>query len=216
LTVGESGSGGMSISAGGAVTSTDGAISDGLDGLNSVTVSDSGSNWIMSGDLTLSRFGTGTLLVKNGGLVQCVNGTLGSASPHRTGEVSVEGVNSKWINTGELTVGGPGHGTLDVTGGGAVSSVNGLIARESTSNSTATVAGVDSSWTMTGKLSLGGDAGTNTAGGAAEPNINPGGLVTATEAVIFEDGSLNLQGGTLDEDSTIGKSAGSKATPIRW
>jgi hypothetical protein len=53
-------------------------------------------------------------------------------------------------------------------------------------------------WEMTGRLSIAGNAATGLAGGTGTLNVNPGGTVSVAEdTVLFPNGTLRLQGGTL-------------------
>lgn len=78
-----------------------------------------------TGTLSLASFarvgdaGSGILLIENGGVVTNVDGEVGKVSG-ATGVVTVQGTGSVWANTGALTVGGAGTGTLTIADGGAL------------------------------------------------------------------------------------------------
>jgi fibronectin-binding autotransporter adhesin len=104
---------------------------------------------------------------------------------------------STWTNSGTLTVGNPGTGKLNITGGGSVSNTSATIGSGNGSNGTVTVGGGTgaSTWTNSGVLTVGA-AGAGTRTGIV--NINTGGLVIAT---ALNGGnatsSVKLDGGTL-------------------
>ena len=77
------------------------------------------------------------------GYIGCTSGS--------TGTVTVDGTGSTWTNSGDLYVGYYGNGTLNITGGGAVSNTNGYIGYNSGSTGTVTVDGTGSKWTNSGR-----------------------------------------------------------------
>ena len=112
LIVGKATTGTLNVS-GGIVTNTNGTIGSGT--LGAATVSS--GTWANSGDLVVGNFGTGTLNV-TGGIVTNANGTLGLRvvkNDVSNGMATVSG--GTWANSGGLTVGSSGNGTLNVTGG---------------------------------------------------------------------------------------------------
>ena len=117
------GSGTLTVTGGGQVTSAQGEIAflspSGSHG--AVTVDGSNSKWTNTGALFLGGDGTnaavGELTISAGGVVQNTGGELD------TGSVTVEGPGSQWVNSDSLTIGYKGVGTLTVNGG-AVSSGN--------------------------------------------------------------------------------------------
>jgi outer membrane autotransporter protein len=78
---------------------------------------------------------------------------------------------SGWTNSGTLTVGESGTGTLNITHGALVSNTDGTIGNQSGSTGTVSVAGTLSTWTNSGSLAVG-ESGTGTL------NITNGGTVT--------------------------------------
>ncbi len=126
LDVGISGHGMLNITGGGAVSSSGMSHigyfshSDGL-----VTVDGAGSTWTSSNELFVGSNGSGTLNIIDGGVF--ISNSLVSigSNPGSTGMVTVDGAgstftDSNWTNC--LVVGSIGSGTLNITGGGAVSS----------------------------------------------------------------------------------------------
>ncbi len=94
---------------------------------------------------------------------------------------SVDGVGSTWT-TGDLYVGNNGYGTLSITSGGAVSSVNGDIGHVGagpTRISEVNVDGQGSIWANSGNLMVG-------YGGNSMLSISDGGLVSAGGALTID------------------------------
>ncbi len=129
------------------------------------------ANHIIVGDAN-----TGTLNVSSGATVTNVKGTIG-ANAGSSGIVTIDGIGSKWTNTGILTIGDVGVGTLDVTNGGTVTSNQGFLGWLSSSSGTMTVDGAGSSWINTGYLNVG-------ANGTAFLTISNGGKVENTLAAV--------------------------------
>jgi T5SS/PEP-CTERM-associated repeat protein len=121
LYVGDNGIGTLNVSNGGSVSSYNGVIASLPGSTGVMTVSGSGSKWTVGNVINVGQFGAGTLKVTAGGTVTSNSGqyacTIGLQT---TGLVLVDGAGSTWTNNGLFAVGGPGAGTLYITGGGAV------------------------------------------------------------------------------------------------
>jgi T5SS/PEP-CTERM-associated repeat protein len=122
----------MTVKSGADVTSVGGVIGDGtaagstLGRNNSVTVDGAGSTWDCgTGDLAIGNYGhTNALTISSGGLVSDVNGTIGYFSNSTGNAVTVTGTGSQWLNSGLLTVGLGGSGTLTIESGGLVTAAS--------------------------------------------------------------------------------------------
>ena len=178
LTVGNSGSGTLTVEAGGEVSNTTGYIGYESSSTGVATVAGAGSKWTNSSKLTVGNSGSGTLTVEAGGEVSNTSsltvgnsgdgflsvrlggevsntsGILGNNSGS-TGAAMVSWESSKWTNSSSLTVGNSGDGFLSVRLGGEVSNTTGYIGYESSSTGIATVAGAGSRWTSSSKLTVG-------------------------------------------------------------
>jgi outer membrane autotransporter protein len=121
LAIGASGTGQVTIAGGGKVlTGPSGGFLGVLAGATgTMTVTDPGSAWNISDQLTVGGAGSGMMIVQNGGTVTNAAGTIGVSSGS-IGAVSVTGTGSAWTSSGNVTVGLAGTGTLTVAGGGAV------------------------------------------------------------------------------------------------
>jgi outer membrane autotransporter protein len=157
LTVGNAGTGVLTVSNGGMVSSSVGYLGW-LAGANgTVTVSGVGSTWGMA-SMIVGENGTGTLTVQGGGAVSSSNSSVGGSSGG-SGTVTVTGTGSRWTNSADLSVGQLDTGTLTVSNGGTVSNANGFLGSLSNGAGTAMVTGTGSTWTnlnlMVGRVGTG-------------------------------------------------------------
>lgn len=127
LSIGSAGgTGTLSITGGGTVTSSTAYLGNGAGSMGTVKVDGAGSTWINNGDLYAGYWGAagGTLSITGGGSVSNNYGYIGHAGS--TGTVTVDGAASSWVNrydlcVGDDTDGNGGVGTLAITHGAAVS-----------------------------------------------------------------------------------------------
>lgn len=208
LTIGNYGTGTLNVTDGGLVSNTGGIIGNIAGSTGAATVSGvNGANrstWTNS-SLTVGASGAGTLSVTDGGLVTGATGSVGTAASS-TSTATVSGVNgtnrSTWTNSGSLSVGSAGTGTLNVLDGGLVTSGIGTLGNTAGSTGTATVSGVNgtdrSTWTSSGNLSVGYN-------GTGVLNVTAGGQVTAT------GGLMTSYGPTASSTMTV-SGAGSKVS----
>jgi T5SS/PEP-CTERM-associated repeat protein len=162
LFIGRSTNGTLNVTAGGLVTNVNGALGTDFGGHGFANVSGAGSKWTNSGQLTVGLTGDATahVTIENGAAVSNTNGIIGregvfSTFPAAVGTVDVNGPGASWTNSGDLSVGRGGIGTLNVAGGGAVSNNIGYVAYEPGSEGYVTVSGDGSKWTSTGNLEVG-------------------------------------------------------------
>ncbi len=192
------GEGSLSVEAGGTVTCTTGFVGNVAGSHGTATVDGPGSTWTTSGTLAV---GDGTLTISNGGAVVTngLFGTLAAASMWNA-EVSVVGQGSSWsLADALLTVGFGGAAAVNILDGGNVVSFDARLAADTGSTGTVVVSGAGSTWTIGRRLGVGGDAGNLMSGGTGTLSVQPGGRVdVAQNIVIFADGLLRLEGGTLD------------------
>ncbi|KAA3515568.1 autotransporter domain-containing protein [Agrobacterium rosae] len=176
LYVGYSGTGTLNIKDGGVVKGLNAYVGNNADGTGNVTVSGAGSTWTNSNVLNIGGVdGTGTLNIKDGGLVENKYGYLGN-NAGSAGTVTVTGTGSTWLNTLGLYTGFYGNGTLNIEDGGLVESQESYIGLFTGSVGTATVLGSGSTLTST-NLYIGND-------GNGTLNIEDGGLVESTYGFI--------------------------------
>ncbi len=217
LIVGFAGTGTLNITGGGAVADGNGFLGSAGAAVGTVTVDGSGSTWTNSGDVAVGGDGSGTLNITSGGAVADTNGAVNAlvGLNHPPAEVLVDGANSIWTSTDNLTIGGilcPDCGSPDLEGrltirnGGQVTDTNAFLGSDPGSIGMAIVGSPsfgtpppNSTWSSQ-FLSLGGDAVSGGGeGGIGELTILSHGIVSvAHDTVLFSQANLRLQGGTLD------------------
>ena len=125
VVVGGLGTGTLTIQNGGTVNSGGGSIGLAAGSTGTVTVTGPGSSWINgpSGGLNIGSFGTGTLIVANGGKViniAALNVANIGEGAGSQGMVTVTGAGSTWSNQLGVNVGNSGTGTLTIADSGIV------------------------------------------------------------------------------------------------
>jgi T5SS/PEP-CTERM-associated repeat protein len=194
LLIGYLGPGALNISGGARVQADDVSVGTLLGAVGAISVSGS-AQLIVQSRCTVGNNSPGTMSVTGGSLVQSGSGDIGVIAP---GTVDIQGAGSLWTCSSRMTIGaGTGNGSLNITGGGEVRSDDASIARVFGVGSV-TVSGPGSLWAVATELSVGGDIATGHAGGTASVDIGPGGTVTTDDLYIFPQGSVELDGGTLD------------------
>lgn len=150
--------------------------------------------------LEVGHSGAGTMNVRSGSVVKSNSGTLGT-NQSSSGTVNVDGPDSEWIITpqlsnGFLTEGGHGNGTLNIINGGTVSNVLGLIS-QGPSTGIVNVNGSGSTWQSSGNLLVGGYSG-----GTGTLNIENQGMVAVGDTMtVTSNGSIHIDGGILDAEA---------------
>ncbi|MGU3401511.1 autotransporter domain-containing protein [Brucellaceae bacterium D45D] len=201
LLVGASGTGTLTVEAGGSVSNGTGVIGQSPGSEGTVMVMGVGSSWDNSGNLNVGGFGTGTLTLKAGGSVSNAIGYIGLLIGSE-GTVTVTGAGSMWENRAGLSVGRFGTGSLRVEAGGRVSNANGIIGQNSGSEGTVTVTGAGSSWDNRGTLYVGYNA-------AGTLTVEDDGSVSATNVIL----ALNTgSSGTLVVGSAVGEAVSAAGT----
>ncbi|HLG45783.1 MAG TPA: autotransporter domain-containing protein [Reyranella sp.] len=223
LIIGDSGTGLVMISGGGQLLtgSAGGFIGNWPASSGTMTVTDAGSAWNISGQLVVGGFlgpALGTLTVQNGGAVSNTDGSVGYATGS-IGTASVSGAGATWTNSGDLYIGRNGTGSLGIGGGGTVSNVIGHVGGcagcSAGAVGTVTVSGVGTTWTNslalaigdsgTGQVTIsgGGQVLTGSAGGFIGNQPGSSGTMTVTDA-----GSAWNIGGQLVVGGYLGSALG--------
>ena len=117
------------------------------------------------------------LSVKAGGVLDSTGGYLGKGGANSYGAALVDGLGSRWNNSGSLQVGADGRGYLGVSAGGVVTNVVGFIGYNSGTSGNAVVTGSGSQWNNSADLYVG-------LFGNGTLNVEAGGLVTNSHAYI--------------------------------
>jgi T5SS/PEP-CTERM-associated repeat protein len=155
FTIGNSGQADVTVSDGGTLR-VDGDLSIGKEAGSdgSLTMDGNGSTLTYSGgDVAIGSSGTGEMTVQNGAFVDLSGTSVNvgdgedDGSPGK-GTLTVTGSGSM-LNTGDLSIGSKGTGSLDVEDGGTLSSGDGTVGDEDDSEGDATITGAGSSWTAT-------------------------------------------------------------------
>ncbi len=237
LYVGAAGTGSLTITNGGAVSSPNTSIGNNTGGIGTVTVSGTNSSLTNSSTLYVGSAGNGTLIVNSGGRVTNNQGEIGN-NPGGTGTAIITGTGSIWSS--QFTdVGLSTTGSLSVASGGSFAGNVMSIGRLSGVTGTVTVDGIGSSMALSGNLLLGnegtglltvsggaaasdfgsslgfvaGSSGTATVTGAGSTWTNADNLFVGDLAI----GVLNIaSGGTVTTNGLgrIGNNAGANGTVI--
>ena len=151
--------------------------------------------------ITVGNVGVGTMTVSGGAELGSASGTVLGSSSDSAGTVTVTGTGSQWSQTGSITVGSSGLGTLNVQSGSALATNAGTIGSVAGSFGTANINGTGSIWTLSGTLIVGsGGEGTLTIsnGGQVSPitttTIGSGATGRGTVTVSGADSRLDLPG----------------------
>ena len=188
--VGSSGTGSLTVSAGGLVSDSFGVLGSVAGSDGTATITGTNSRWNNTSNLFVGDSGAGTLAINGGGLVNNATGYVGDDAG-AIGDVTVDGMGSIWTNSGDLYVGNAGNGTLNVTGGGVASNVDGYVGNLAGSTGNVTVDGMGSRWTNTGDLDVG-------ILGQGILTIQNDGTVEVIDQLTVNDlSTVNLSGGTL-------------------
>ncbi len=144
------------------------------------------------GDIFIGSSGSGFFTIKNGGDANTRFTVIGSSSGS-TGTATVTGIGSIWSLTSTMTIGNSGNGTLNIFGGGSVSTTSfATIANVASSTSKVQVSGTDSTWSLNSNLNVGGF-------GNGSLTISSGGVVTSSSGNIASNsvdsvGSVSVSG----------------------
>jgi len=224
LFAGWKGTGTINVTNGGTIN-TNGwaAVGDQAGSHGAMTVDGPGSQFNLTGGMTVGNQGTGTLDITHGGTVNTTGwGTQVGGAAGSSGTVTVDGTGSTWTNSGDLLVGwagtgslavsnggalsthvltvggdfssGVGQGTLAISNGGTVNSFDGLIGNSSGSTGKATVDGAGSVWNISTDL----EVGLSGAGSSGTLDIKNGGAVTVGSSLGI---GLNGSTGAVTVDS---------------
>jgi len=202
LYIGYGAAGFMAIAGGAQVTSLSGNLGVDLGGNGTVLLTDTGSSWTTVGRLNVGGYGVGSLTIQGGATVasgDAVVGDGGLAGGANEGHALVQS-GGRWNNTGQLTIGSYGSGTLLIEGTAEVTSNQGYIGAGEDSEGSVTVRGAGSSWVVTDYNMNVGNFGVGTL------TIEDGGLVRAPTGVDLGVSSTHASG-TLVMQGTAGNLA---------
>ncbi len=149
-------------------------------------------------DLIVGLNGTGTINVTNGRDVTVADDTVLGENATGVGNVTVSGDGSIWTNTGDLTVGGAGDGSLTLSAGARLISANSYLGNNAGSSGDATVTG--STWISNGDFYVG-NQGSGTVSASSEAVIQSGGGYVGYAANI--SGEIHLDNSIWTNLATI-------------
>jgi fibronectin-binding autotransporter adhesin len=199
LSIGPAGVGYLTVSNGGAVADANAIVSNGK-----AIITDPSSVWTNPQDFSVSGnspsvpapevvVSNGGKLVSQAGLFSSFSASTIGGSSGNSGKVTVDGVGSRWVHTGSLTIGS--GGALVVSNGGALSSGAGTLGSNSIGSSsviaTAIVTGHGSSWVSSDVLTIGTSF-------TSSLTITDGGNVTSTAGAITSNFSFGELASTVN------------------
>ncbi|MHC4405979.1 MAG: hypothetical protein ACYTG0_40595, partial [Planctomycetota bacterium] len=148
----------LTIQSGGSLTLTEPfastMIADTPGSCVTVTVDGKGSRWFNAGELLVGFPGTASFNVSNGGRAESIAAII-AENPGSEGNVTVTGGNSEWEILGSVRVGPGGLGSLDVENGGFVNCAEASIGEEGGPGSgSVTVTGEESDLDVLGLIDV--------------------------------------------------------------
>lgn len=190
IMVGNSGTGTLTVANGGTVGSDGGTVGNFAGSSGSVTVTGANSGWAGgAGDVTVGAYGTGSMLVSNGGRVSNANAFLGQFAGS-TGTATVDGAGSSWTNAGILEVGIGGNASVTISNGGAVVAVASFLGPSIGAVGTVNVTGAGSAFLISTNIRIA-NVGTGSLTVANGGTVSAGGSITIASGV-GSTGTLNI------------------------
>ena len=188
------GTGTMTVSNGGRVTTATAQIGLQSGAVGTATVTGSGSTWAASSDIVVGQSGSGTMEISSGGKVSSLRGYLGFFGGS-SGSVIVHDTSSSWIASGSFFLGNGGSGSLQVLNGALASTAgNSYLGFNAGASGTGLVSGLGSTWNTNATICIGGNLAA--AGGQGSLRIENRGSVIAAGTLLYNTGLLELSGVT--------------------
>jgi T5SS/PEP-CTERM-associated repeat protein len=193
--IGDAGTGSLSITQGGTVTTTADATiaaAPGSDG-SSISVTGAGSSFTVAGALLVGNQAAGVLSINAGATVTAASldaGVLASDTAEATGQISLSGTNTVLDITGDATVGDQGSANLSVINGATFAAANLTIGAQGPGSGAVFLSDAGSVLDIAGTLSIG------TPIGVGELTIGPNATVIAAKVIL--QGEVVNEGGLLD------------------
>ena len=200
-----------------------------------ITITNTGSTWTNTGDLTVGNYGNAEMNISDGASVSNTGAYIGYAVG-KNGTVNITGANSTWTSSDTMYVGFEGIATINITNGANVTSNNVKAAHLFNSQAEINLQDTNSKWEITGDLILGrqddavldiesgaeltSNTSTTADGTLATANINITGAdskwTNTNTLYLSKNGTTNLtieNGGALTNGNGIlGQNNGSQAT----
>jgi T5SS/PEP-CTERM-associated repeat protein len=198
-TLGEAGSGTLTMTAGAAAVA--GAMTLGEDKGSSGKLIISDATVSITGDLKIGEAGSGTAIVQSASVLKSnaieLGGALGAS-----GSLTISGAGTS-VTTGETTIGAGGTGTLKINSGGLLTTSG-----DATIGSVALGAIVSASLDTGGQWVIGGSLDVGDSGAGTLSIAGKGTLVTA-------DGDMTI-GGAAGGTVTLGSTARASSAGLKW
>lgn len=191
LFVGFDGDGTLNIEDAATITSHHNYIGYNPNSTGEATVTGANSTWTNSGVLYTGYNGDGTLNILDGGKVTSVGISYNAFGANTTSNITINGTDSSWTNSGELRVGQSGNATISIEAGGALSNTHGYLGLNPNASGTVTVTGTDSTWTNTGNFQVG-------SSGDGTLLVEAGGKVSNTGVAYIGTGSTSTGIATIN------------------
>jgi T5SS/PEP-CTERM-associated repeat protein len=203
LHIGDSGTGIVTVSNGGALVNGEGDLGYGFGSDGTATITGAQSSWTTNGFLYVGNDGDGTLNVRDGGVVSSLGGFGYIAwDAGSTGAASIDGAGSTWTNANGLYIGFGGTASLTILEGGSMQ--NGSFANVGFSpgaSGVLTVTGQGSVFGTGGALSIGGNV--SGPGGTGSMRVDAGGAASAGSINVWNTGQLSLASAGSVEAATV-------------
>lgn len=201
---GVNGTGIVTVSNGGALQSGNSFIAKDVNSVAEIVVTNIGSEWDATGDISVGHRGTGTLTITSGGTIKSTGAGIGVLGGS-TGTANVSGAGSFWNVQGNFTIGGAGNGTLDINNGGHVVSSQSFIGQDNGSVGVALVRS-SGSWDTDLLAVAYGDNSNGTlrilSGGHVNSSMGIVGVGAASVGVVEVDGAGSAW--SVANDLTVG------------
>ncbi|HEY4299481.1 MAG TPA: PEP-CTERM sorting domain-containing protein [Candidatus Didemnitutus sp.] len=208
LYLGDTGTGGLSVTNGATVSSSFFSLGNSAGAAGDLHLDGPGTHLNSTLNIFVGEAGQGDLTVTNGAAITGNYSDIGDASTG-SGSVTVDGAGSTWNQT-NMSIGVSGTGTVNITNGGFASTTNFVNMGQTTgSNGTANVDGPGSTWFNAAYIRIG-VTGTGTV------NITNGGSVTGATITVGDsqggNGVVTVDGAGSNLTATNGIAVGSEGT----
>ena len=195
--IGSSGVGSISVSSGGRVTNA-GIVRLGvMDGASgSVSLNGPASRWDIGQALSVGEHGMGAISLANGAKVEHTGDVDLALNSDSEGRLTIDGLGSRWVSTGELAVGFSGSAELTVEDGGELHAGDVRLGVGTGSGGTAILTGPRSALLSNTGLQIAGlGSGSLTVSDGAEVSV--GTNLSVNDPAGFPNGILTLDGGSI-------------------
>jgi len=221
------GPGAVTVENGGRIETIDGFIGT-IPTTNTGVVTVKGVDSVLhaSGQLQIGTWGSGKLVIEDGGDVSSDGGAVVGVESNASGQVIITGAQSEWTIGSTLQVGQRGGGSILVENGGRLASLGAIIGGEEESTGLVMVTGAESTWFNVGSITVGSpfdfgaaviveDGGSVWSTLAEIGNVDaPGYAIVRGEGAIWETSSQFIVGRWGDGQLLVGAGGKAKASSL--